>query len=69
MKAIALAVLLLVSISFLGCIQPAEEIPSDAPRLEEQPFGSEDEALLALEQELNGVDNLSLLELENALQE
>lgn len=69
MKAIALAVLLLVSISFLGCVQPSEETPSDAPRLEEQPFGSEDEALLALEQELDGVDDLSLSELENALQE
>ena len=72
MKAIALFALLLVSITFLGCVQEQPEQGEESgefTEFKEQPFESEEAALAALEKELEGADDLDLSEIEKALQE
>jgi len=70
MKAFALAALLLLSIAFLGCVQP-EPGPGPPAGAETAPdsFESEQAALNALEREIENTEDLDLQEIEQALQQ
>lgn len=69
---IVLLALLLVSMALLGCIekQPSTEAPKQQISEQmEQVFESEGQAFDALAKELEGIEDLGMEELEQALQE
>ena len=70
MKKFLIVGLLIVSVVLAGCI--VEEFPDKGalePVVEEQSFDSEEAAFNALTEELESLDDLSIAELEQALQE